>query len=169
LRKSENDTLIVRSVKNSKSLLECPTITAFVAVLDAKAFSCTDLLKSYIAGENRILTVASKPTEIATTEIFDKTHGLRFLEESHLFFLICDLKTNKRTAPHLCSVWRLKILKHNVRTTLQVAYHGCKNLTRSKTRQVKRTQMVATVRFMICVFLTFSDWRESNATKLSRE
>ena len=51
----------------------------------------------------------------------------------------------------------IKTLKHNVRTALQLAYHGCKNLTRaSKTRHVKRTQMVVTA--TIRVFLTFSDW-----------
>jgi len=45
-----------------------------------------------------------------------------------------------------------KTLKHNVRTTLQLACHGCKNLTHtSKTAHVKRTQMVVTVRFTICV------------------
>jgi len=64
----------------------------------------------------------------------------------------------------------IKTLKHNVWTTLRLAYHGCKNFTHtSKTLHVKRTQMVATLRFMICVFLTFSEWHESNATKLSRE
>ena len=53
----------------------------------------------------------------------------------------------------------MKTLKHNVRTTLQLAYHGCRNLTpTSKTRQAKRTQMLVTVRFTIRVFLTFSDW-----------
>jgi len=63
-----------------------------------------------------------------------------------------------------------KTLKHNVRTTLQLAHHGCKNLTHtSKTRHEKRTQMVVAVRFTIRVFLTFSDRYESNATKLSRE
>jgi len=42
---------------------------------------------------------------------------------------------------------------------LEVAYHGCKDLThRSKTRQVKRTQMDVTVRFTIRVYPTFSDW-----------
>jgi len=46
-----------------------------------------------------------------------------------------------------------------LKTTLQLAYHGCKNLAHtSKTRQVKRTQMVVTVWFTIRVFLTFSDW-----------
>jgi len=80
-----------------------PTITALVAVFDAKAFSCTDLLKSYIASKNRILTATGKPTEIATIEILDKARGLRFSEESHTFFLICVQK-NKHTALHLCSM-----------------------------------------------------------------
>jgi len=53
----------------------------------------------------------------------------------------------------------IKTLKHDVRTTLQLAYHGCKYLTHtSKTRHVNRTHMVVTVRFTIRVFLTFSDW-----------
>jgi len=64
----------------------------------------------------------------------------------------------------------IKTLKHNVRTMLQLACHGCKNLTHtSKTRHIKRTEIVVTVRFTIRVFLTFSEWEESNATKLSRE
>ena len=79
-----------------------PTITALVSVFDTKAFSCTDLLKSYIAGENRILTATGKPTEIATIEIFEKTHGLRFLEESHLFFLICVKKTHTHRTYVVC-------------------------------------------------------------------
>jgi len=32
-----------------------PTITAFIAAFDAKAFNCTDLLKSYLPGGNRII------------------------------------------------------------------------------------------------------------------
>jgi len=52
----------------------------------------------------------------------------------------------------------IKILKHNVCTTLRLAYYGCKNLTHtSKTRQVKRTRMVATDRFTIRAFVNFSD------------
>ena len=43
-------------------------------------------------------------------------------------------------------------LNHNVRTTLQLSYQGCKYLTHtSKTPHVKRTQMVVTVRFTIRV------------------
>jgi len=74
-----------------------PTITALVGVFDAKAFSCKDLLISYIAGdgENRILTATGKPTEIATIEIFDKTHGLRFLKNHICSFLsVFKKKTN---------------------------------------------------------------------------
>ena len=50
-------------------------------------------------------------------------------------------------------------LKHmGVRTTLRLAYHGCKILAHtSKIRQVKRTQMVAAARFAIHVFVAFSD------------
>ena len=63
---------------------------------------------------------------------------------NHICFFLSVSKKNKHTA-------RIsKTLKHNVRTTLQLAYHGCKNLTRtSKTRHVKRTHMVVTVRFTI--------------------
>ena len=46
----------------------------------------------------------------------------------------------------------IKISKHNVRTTLQLAYHSCKDLPHtSKTAHVQRTQMVVTVRFTIRV------------------
>ena len=46
----------------------------------------------------------------------------------------------------------IKTSKHNVRATLELAYHGCKYLTyTSKTPHVKRTKMVVTVRFTIRV------------------
>ena len=41
--------------KNSKPLLECPTITAFVAAFDAKAFNDREQWKSYLADDNRII------------------------------------------------------------------------------------------------------------------
>jgi len=91
-----------------------------------------------------------------------------FFKNHICFFLSVLKKTNTLHLYSMCG--GIKTLKHNVRTTLQLAYHGCKNLTHtSKTRHVKRTQMVVTVRLTIRVFLTFSDWQESNATKLSRE
>jgi len=65
----------------------CPAITALVAAFDAKAFNCTELLKSYLAGRTGLLTATGKPTEIATIEIFDKTHGTRFYKNHICFFL----------------------------------------------------------------------------------
>jgi len=56
-----------------------PRITAFVAAFDSKALKCAELLESYLAGENEILTATGEPTDIATIEIFDKTHDLHFL------------------------------------------------------------------------------------------
>jgi len=69
------------------------------------------------------------------------------------------VKKNKQTHCTYMVCVAAQTLKHSVRTTLQLVYHGCKYLTHtSKTRQAKRTQMVVTVRFTIRVFLTFSDW-----------
>jgi len=53
--KIQNDALKVRPVKKYKSLLNCLTITALVAAFDAKAFNCTELFKSYLAGGSRII------------------------------------------------------------------------------------------------------------------
>jgi len=63
LRKAEDydtDPLKVQSIKNYKSLPEFPTITALVAAFDAKAFSDTELLKSYLDGGNRIINFCSQ-------------------------------------------------------------------------------------------------------------
>jgi len=91
-----------------------------------------------------------------------------FIRITYVFSYLCS---EKNKTLHLYSMGGgMKTLKHNVRITLQLACYGCKNLTHtSKTRHVKRTQMVATVRFTIRIFLTFSEWQESNTTKLSRE
>ena len=75
------------------------------------------------------------------------------MQVSNLFFRICAKKNNHTV--HMCG--GIKTLKHNVKTMLRIAYHSCKNLTHtSKTRQVKRTQMVATARITIRVFVTLS-------------
>jgi len=161
LRKPENDdfaALKVRSIKNDISLLERPTITRLVAAFNAKASNDTELLKWYLTSRNRTINFHRKPTENATVKIFDKTHGLRFLYVFHLFFLICAQKKPNTLHNWMCG--GMKTSKHNVmKAILRVAYHGCKNLTTrtSKTRQVKCTQMVATTKFTIRVFVTFSD------------
>ena len=58
LRKAKNgdiDAVNVWSMKISKSLLECSTITVLVAAFDAKAFNDTELFESCLAGRNRII------------------------------------------------------------------------------------------------------------------
>ena len=80
-----------------------------------------------------------------------------FYKNHICFFLSVFKKTNTLRLYSVCG--GIKTLKRNVRTTMQLAYPGCKNLTHtSKIRHVKRTQMVVTVRFTIRVFLTISDW-----------
>ena len=60
----------------------------------------------------------------------------------HIRFFLFVLKKNKHPA-HMCG--GMKTFKHNVRTTLRIAYHVCKNLAHAnETRQVQRTQMGAT-------------------------
>ena len=84
----------------------------------------------------------------------------------------CFFLSMLNKAKHTAHMWAggIKSLKHNVRTTLRLAYHGCKNIThKNKTRQVKRTHMFATAKFTIHDFLTFSDCKESNATQLWRD
>jgi len=42
-------------IKKFSIITEVPTITAFVAAIDAKALNCTELLESQLAGGNRIV------------------------------------------------------------------------------------------------------------------
>ena len=78
-RKSENYALKARSLKSSQSLLECPRSLRLLLPSTQKRSmtrNCWNL--TWLAGTG-LLTATGKPTEIATIEIFDTTHGLRFL------------------------------------------------------------------------------------------
>ena len=137
-------------IKKFSIIAEVPTITAFVAAFDAKAFNCTELLESYLAGGNRIINCHRQTNRNRPNwNIWHNTWSTLFIRITSVFsYLYCK---KKHTAP----IWYaggIKTLKHNLRTTLQLSYHGCKYLTHtSKTPHVKRTQMVATVRFTIRV------------------
>ena len=107
-----------KSIKNYKSLPECPTITALVAAFDAKAFSDMELLKSCLDGGNRIIKFlhANQP----------KTSSLNILQKMayvfykfHICFVLSVLKKNKHI-PHIFGC--AKLLKHNVRTTLRLQW-----------------------------------------------
>ena len=113
--------------KNRKSLLECPMITAFVAAFDAKSSmtrNCGNC--AWMVGTGLLMKYLNK--------------HMAYICKFHIcLFLSVLIKTN-HTA-HMYS--RIKTLKHNVGTTLQLSQHGCKNLTHtSKTRHVKRTQLI---------------------------
>jgi len=96
-RKSENYALKVRSLKSSQSLLKCPrSLRLLLPSMQKHQIARNCWNPTWLAGTG-LLTTTGKPTEIATIEIFDKTHGLRFLYEPHLCFLICIAK-NKQTA-----------------------------------------------------------------------
>jgi len=61
----------------------------------------------------------------------------------------------------------IKTLKHSVGTTLRLAYFGCENLTHtSKTRHVKRTQMVELLGSRFAFLLLF--WIAMNQTQRNR-
>jgi len=88
-----------------------------------------------------LLVFGGKPTENVTVKYLTKHMAYVFFISFICFFLST---LNEAHCTYLCG--GIKRLKHNVRSTLRLAYHGCKSLTRtSKTRQVKCTQMVVTV------------------------
>jgi len=128
-----------------------PTITAFVAAFNTKALNCTELLKSYLTGRDRIINCHRQTNRNRHNwNIWQNTWSTFFVRITSVFSCLCSKK--QTITLHLYSICGgIKTLKHNVRTTLQLAYYGCKNLTHtSKTRCV-------TVRLTICMFLTFSD------------
>jgi len=101
-RKAENrdiDALKVRSTKNYKSSLQCPTIAALVAAFAANAFHNTKLLKSYLAGGNRIINFCRQNKRNIAIKYFDKTHMAYVFYVSHVFFLIC---AQKKQTLHIC-------------------------------------------------------------------
>jgi len=144
--------------KICETLLESPNITALVAAFDAKAFNDTGSLKSYLAGGNKINNFhrQNKP-KMPRLKYLTKHMAYIFLKFHICFFLSVLIKT-KHTAN---MGGGMKTLKHKASTMFQLAYHGCKNLTyKSKTHQVKCTQVVATARITIHMCVIFS---ESNA------
>jgi len=59
-----------------------------------------------------------------------------FVRITSVFSYLCSKK--KTVTLHLYSICGgLKTLKHNVRATLQLTYHGCKNLTHEQSTSRK--------------------------------
>ena len=99
LRKSENDALKVRSVKNSKSIIECPrSLRLLLPWTQKRSMTRNWWNPTWLAGTG-LWTATGKPTAIATIEIFDKSHGLRFFIRITSVFLISVKRKQKHTAP----------------------------------------------------------------------
>jgi len=148
-------------IKKLSIVTEVPTITAFVAAFDAKALNCTELLESHLAGGNRIIDCHRQTNRNGHSwNIWHNTWSTLFIRITSVFSYLCKTKEKTNTL-HLYSMrGGIKTSKHNVRTTLQLAYHGCKYLTHtSKTPHVQRTQMVVTVQFTIRV-TSLSRWNK---------
>ena len=108
-------------------ITEVPTITAFVAVFEAKALNCTELLESYLAGGNRIINCHRQNNRNCHNwNIWHNTCSTFFIRITSV------LKRKTNTLQLYGMSGGIKTLKHNVRTTLQLDYRGCKNLTHEK-------------------------------------
>jgi len=79
-----------------------PTITGLVAAFDAKALNCTELLKSYLAGGNRIIKCYRQTDrnrhnwniwQNTRSTFFYKTHICFFLfvlrKQTHCTYIVC--------------------------------------------------------------------------------
>ena len=104
------------AIKYSKSLLECPRSLRLLLPSTQKhqiARNCWN--PTWLVGTG-LLTDTGKPTEIATTEIFDKTHGLRFFIRITSVFLICVQRKQSHCTYSICG--GIKTLKHHVAACL---------------------------------------------------
>jgi len=122
-------------IKKFSIIGEVPTITAFVAAFDAKALNCTELLESYLSGGNRIINCHKQTNRNRHNWIiWHNTWSALFIRITSLFSCLYCKKTNTL---HLYSMHGgIKTLKHNVRTTVQLSYHGCKYLTHTRAKHL---------------------------------
>jgi len=118
-----------------------------------------------LAGETGLSIFAGKPTGNVMVKYLTQHMVYGFVSCTSDFSYQCS--RNKHLA-HMCG--GIKTLKHNIWTTLRLAYHGCKNLTpTSKARQVKRTRKwLQLVDSRLLLFQSAKN-RTQVATKRSRE
>jgi len=77
-----------KMMKTFRSLLDCPRSLRLLLPSTQKRQNVRYCWNPTRLAGTGWLTATSKTTEIASIEIFDKTHVPRFLLESHLLFLI---------------------------------------------------------------------------------
>jgi len=127
--------------------------------LRRKNFNEMELWKCAWPAGTGLLISRGEPTEKSTVELFEKTHGLHCCKFHICLFLSVLIKTN-----HTAHMYGgIKTLKHNLRTALRLAYHGCKNLTHtSKTHHVKRTQLIGSRFTCLLLFQTAKNRTQRN-------
>jgi len=79
-------------MKTFRSLLECPRSLRLLLPSTQKRQNVRDFWNPTRLAGTGWLTATGKSTEIASIEIFEKTHVPRFLLELHFLFLICVKK-----------------------------------------------------------------------------
>jgi len=124
--------------KNSTSLLEFPINTVLKLPFRRKNVQWHVMVEITLVGWRLAgsgwLIFAGKPTENVKIKCLTK-HMACVFYKFHVCFFLSVLRKIKHTA-HMCG--GIKTLKHNLRTTFQLACHGRKNIAHtSKTRQVK--------------------------------
>ena len=127
LRKFENDALKVRSVKNSRSLWSAHDHCVYCCLRrrSVQLHGIIEILLGWREQDYK-LPPAHQPKSPQLKHL--TKHMAYVFYKNHICFFLSVLK--KTNTLHLYSICGgIKTLKHNVRTTLQLAYHDCKNLT----------------------------------------
>jgi len=109
LRNVENDALKVRSAKNSKSFLKCLRSLRLLLPPTQKTFNCTELLKSYLAGGNRIINLHRQTNRNRHNwHIWQNTRPALFISITSVFSYLCSKKQTRCTYIVCVAVWRLQ-------------------------------------------------------------
>jgi len=85
-----------------------PTITAFVASFDAKALNCTELLKSNLVGENKIVNCHRQTNRNRDNwSIWQNTWSTFFIRIASVLFYIRSKRKQTHCAFFVCvAAWR---------------------------------------------------------------
>ena len=82
-------------IKKFSIITGVPTITGFVAALDAKALNCTELLESYLTGGNRIINCHRQTNwNRHNWNIWHNTRSTLFIRITSVFSYLYCKKTN---------------------------------------------------------------------------
>ena len=85
------------------SIIEVPTITAFVAAFYAKALNCTEMLESHLVGGNRIINYNRQTNRNRCRwNVWQNTWPTFFIRTTSAFSYLCLKKTNTLHLYSMC-------------------------------------------------------------------